>query len=132
MAQRTYQCNIQIDQTGDPMRITVAGQPGTIDAAASAVTEIINGGNPFGMGGPASLGGASQGLGIEWVWGLRVEVWLGIVECGVVIEKRYHRRENGNGGGLQRRGCNVTSRTYVILCCRRTCLRCRAGLWLWV
>ena len=58
VAQRTYQCNIQIDQTGDPMRITVAGQPGTIDAAASAVTEIINGGNPFGMGGPASLGGA--------------------------------------------------------------------------
>ena len=51
--------NIQIDQGTDPMRITVAGQPHTVDTAATAVAEIINGGNPFGAGGPASLGGAS-------------------------------------------------------------------------
>ena len=49
--------NIQIDQATDPMRITVAGQPHTVDTAATAVAEIINGGNPFGAGGPASLGG---------------------------------------------------------------------------
>ena len=52
------QVNIQIDQGTDPMRITVAGQPHTVDTAATAVAEIINGGNPFGAGGPASLGGA--------------------------------------------------------------------------
>ena len=54
-----FQVNIQIDQATDPMRITVAGQPHTVDTAATAVAEIINGGNPFGAGGPASLGGAS-------------------------------------------------------------------------
>ena len=53
-----HQVNIQIDQATDPMRITVAGQPHTVDTAAAAVSEIINGGNPFGAGGPASLGGA--------------------------------------------------------------------------
>ena len=54
------QVNIQIDQGTDPMRITVAGQPHTVDTAATAVAEIINGGNPFGAGGPASLGGAPR------------------------------------------------------------------------
>ena len=59
------QVNIQIDQGTDPMRITVAGQPHTVDTAATAVAEIINGGNPFGAGGPASLGGALR------YWSLR-------------------------------------------------------------
>ena len=47
------------------MRITVAGQPHLVDPAAQAVTEIINGGNPFGMGGPASLGGAPPPVSTE-------------------------------------------------------------------
>ena len=61
------QVNIQIDQSSDPMHITVAGQPHTVDTAAAAVSEIINGGNPFGAGGPASLGGA---LSLNTAWKL--------------------------------------------------------------
>lgn len=54
--QKNFGCNIQIDQTIDPMKITVAGQPTPVESAAAAVTEIINGGNPY-LGPPGGGGG---------------------------------------------------------------------------
>ncbi len=45
--QKNFGANIQIDQTTDPMKITIAGQPPAVESAAAAVTEIINGGNPY-------------------------------------------------------------------------------------
>jgi far upstream element-binding protein len=49
--QRNFGANIQIDQTTDPMKITIAGQPSAVEAAAAAVKEIVEGGNPY-LGGP--------------------------------------------------------------------------------
>ena len=59
MMQKNFGANIQIDQSQEPMKITVAGQPQAVEAAAAAVTEIINGGNPF--LGPPGAGGAYGG-----------------------------------------------------------------------
>ena len=58
--QKNFGCNIQIDQTIDPMKVTVAGQPGPVESAAAAVTEIINGGNPY-LGPPGGAGGSGYG-----------------------------------------------------------------------
>jgi far upstream element-binding protein len=60
--QKQYSCNIQIEQNSDPMTITIAGQPHTVDPCAAAVQEIIAGGNPFGANAPPNFaGGASLG-----------------------------------------------------------------------
>ena len=58
--QKNFGCNIQIDQTIEPMKVTVAGQPGPVESAAAAVTEIINGGNPY-LGPPGGAGGSGYG-----------------------------------------------------------------------
>ena len=58
--QKNFGCNIQIDQTIDPMKVTVAGQPQPVEQAAAAVTEIINGGNPY-LGPPGGSGGGAYG-----------------------------------------------------------------------
>lgn len=57
--QRFFGANIQIDQQEDPMKITIAGPAPAVEGAASAVREIINGGNPYlgGPGGPGGMGG---------------------------------------------------------------------------
>lgn len=55
--QKNFGANIQIDQTVDPMKITIAGQPSAVEAAAAAVTEIVNGGNPYlGPSAPGAYG----------------------------------------------------------------------------
>lgn len=55
--QKNFGANIQIDQTVDPMKITVAGQPSAVEAAAAAVQEIVNGGNPYlGPSAPGAYG----------------------------------------------------------------------------
>lgn len=56
--QKNFGANIQIDQQTEPMKITVSGQPHAVEAAAAAVQEIVNGGNPY-LGGP----GGGQGFG---------------------------------------------------------------------
>ena len=56
--QKHFGANIQIDQQTEPMKITVSGQPAAVEAAAAAVQEIVNGGNPY-LGGP----GGGQGFG---------------------------------------------------------------------
>lgn len=58
--QKNFGANIQIDQQSDPMKITVAGQPHAVEAAAAAVQEIVNGGNPY-LGGPGGPQGYGQG-----------------------------------------------------------------------
>jgi far upstream element-binding protein len=45
--QKNFGANIQIDQSMDPMKVTIAGQPGAVESAAAAVQEIVNGGNPY-------------------------------------------------------------------------------------
>ncbi|KAK9917735.1 hypothetical protein WJX75_007636 [Coccomyxa subellipsoidea] len=68
--QKNFGANIQIDQTSDPMKITIAGQPAAVDQAANAVTEIINGGNPYlGPVGGAGYGGARPGYGAPQGYG---------------------------------------------------------------
>lgn len=58
--QKNFGANIQIDQSTEPMKVTVSGQPQAVDSAMGAVQEIINGGSPY--LGPNSGGfGAPQG-----------------------------------------------------------------------
>ncbi|KAK9815352.1 hypothetical protein WJX72_002168 [[Myrmecia] bisecta] len=59
--QKQYGANIQIDQTTDPMKVTVSGQPMAVDQALAAVMEIIAGGNPPFLGGPGGPGGRGPG-----------------------------------------------------------------------
>ena len=59
--QKNFGANIQIDQSSDPMRITIAGQPPAVEACAAAVQEIVNGGNPY-LGPP---GGAASAYGAQ-------------------------------------------------------------------
>ena len=54
--QKNFGANIQIDQTTDPMKITIAGQPPAVEACAASVQEIVNGGNPY-LGPPGDGGG---------------------------------------------------------------------------
>ena len=68
--QRNFGANIQIDQSLDPMKITVSGQPPAVDAAMAAVSEIVAGGNPY-IGGPGGPD-ASAAYGKSLVCGLRV------------------------------------------------------------
>ncbi|KAL0028824.1 hypothetical protein WJX79_010043 [Trebouxia sp. C0005] len=56
--QREFQANIQIDQTSLPMKITISGQPASVERAYGVVAEIVAGGNPY-IGG--SVGHAVQG-----------------------------------------------------------------------
>lgn len=58
--QKNFGCNIQIDQTMDPMKITIKGQHQAVEAASAAVQEIIGGGNPF-LGGPGGGPGGQYG-----------------------------------------------------------------------
>lgn len=58
--QKHFGANIQIDQQTEPMKITVSGQPAAVEAAAAAVQEIVNGGNPY-LGGPAGPQGYGGG-----------------------------------------------------------------------
>ncbi|EIE27476.1 hypothetical protein COCSUDRAFT_64249 [Coccomyxa subellipsoidea C-169] len=68
--QKNFGANIQIDQTTDPMKITIAGQPPAVESAAAAVTEIINGGNPYlGPTAGAGYGGARPGFGAPGGYG---------------------------------------------------------------
>ena len=54
--QKNFGANIQIDQSTEPMKVTVSGQPQAVELALSAVQEIINGGSPY-------LGPGSGGFG---------------------------------------------------------------------
>ena len=54
--QKNFGANIQIDQSTEPMKVTVSGQPQAVDSAMGAVQEIINGGSPY-------LGPNSGGFG---------------------------------------------------------------------
>lgn len=45
--QREFQANIQIDQTSLPMKITISGQPASVERAYAVVAEIVAGGNPY-------------------------------------------------------------------------------------
>lgn len=45
--QREFQANIQIDQTSLPMKITISGQPASVERAYGVVAEIVAGGNPY-------------------------------------------------------------------------------------
>lgn len=56
--QREFQANIQIDQTSLPMRITISGQPASVDRAFAVVAEIVAGGNPY-IGGSVGHAGMS-------------------------------------------------------------------------
>jgi far upstream element-binding protein len=57
--QREFQANIQIDQSQIPMKITISGQPASVERAYGVVSEIVAGGNPY-IGG--SVGHAVQGM----------------------------------------------------------------------
>ncbi len=54
--QKNFGANIQIDQSTEPMKVTVSGQPHSVDMALGAVQEIISGGSPY-------LGPGSGGFG---------------------------------------------------------------------
>lgn len=60
--QREFQANIQIDQTSLPMRITISGQPASVDRAFGVVADIVAGGNPY-IGGSVGHAGKSSKSG---------------------------------------------------------------------
>ena len=45
--QRQTGATIQIDQGGDPCRVTIAGQPTAADQAKRLIDDIVAGGDPF-------------------------------------------------------------------------------------
>lgn len=57
--QREFQANIQIDQTSLPMKITISGQPASVERAYGVVAEIVAGGNPY-IGGSVGHAGRLQ------------------------------------------------------------------------
>ena len=58
--QKVTGATVQIDQQGDPCKISLAGQPSAVDQAKSFLAEIINGGDPLNLGGGMGGGGAWQ------------------------------------------------------------------------
>jgi far upstream element-binding protein len=62
--QKATGATIQIDQSTDPCAITLAGQPAAVEAAKALISEVMNGGDPFGTGGgPGGWGGPGGGYG---------------------------------------------------------------------
>jgi far upstream element-binding protein len=63
--QKTSGATVQIEQSGDPCRLSLAGQHGAVEQAKAFIMDIINGGDPFGtMGGPPGGGyGGQPGYG---------------------------------------------------------------------
>jgi far upstream element-binding protein len=64
--QKTSGATVQIEQSGDPCKLSLAGQPAAVEQAKAFITEIMNGGDPFGtgmMGGPPGGGGYGGGGG---------------------------------------------------------------------
>ena len=59
--QREFQANIQIDQTSLPMKITISGQPASVERAYGVVAEIVAGGNPY-IGGSVGHAGNAHVL----------------------------------------------------------------------
>ena len=58
--QKVSGATVQIDQSGDPCRLSIAGQPGAVEQAKAFIDEIVNGGDPFA---PAGGGGGGYGGG---------------------------------------------------------------------
>lgn len=58
--QKTSGATVQIDQSGDPCKLSLAGQPAAVEQAKAFITEIMNGGDPFGTG---MMGGGGPGGG---------------------------------------------------------------------
>lgn len=63
--QREFQANIQIDQTSLPMKITISGQPASVERAYAVVAEIVAGGNPY-IGGSVGHAGGFQTIAEQW------------------------------------------------------------------
>lgn len=65
--QKVSGSTVQIDQSGDPCRITLGGQPSAVEQAKAYITEIINGGDPFAQtaafGSATAYGGGGYGMG---------------------------------------------------------------------
>lgn len=65
--QKVSGSTVQIDQSGDPCRITLGGQPSAVEQAKAYITEIINGGDPFAQtaafGSAAAYGGGGYAMG---------------------------------------------------------------------
>lgn len=76
--QREFQANIQIDQTSLPMRITISGQPASVDRAFGVVAEIVAGGNPY-IGG--SVGHAGRSSCLCWCTLSMTSCWLPARHC---------------------------------------------------
>ena len=89
--QKHFGANIQIDQQTDPMKITVSGQPAAVEAAAAAVQEIVNGGNPYlgGPGGPQGYGGGASHSLLARLRRVTLIDPCPIEPCLAVIEKSY-------------------------------------------
>ncbi|KAK9831540.1 hypothetical protein WJX81_007383 [Elliptochloris bilobata] len=73
--QKNFGANIQIDQSTEPMKVTVSGQPQAVELALGAVQEIINGGSPYlgpgsgGFDGTRGGGGGGGGFGAAASYG---------------------------------------------------------------
>jgi far upstream element-binding protein len=63
--QKATGATVQIDQGGDPCRITLAGQASSVQQAKNYIVDIMNGGDPFMTGGgggmPGGYGGGMPG-----------------------------------------------------------------------
>ncbi|CAL8463502.1 g3036 [Coccomyxa elongata] len=101
--QKNFGANIQIDQTTDPMKITIAGQPAAVTSAAAAVTEIINGGNPYlgptaGAGYGDAAGGARPGYGAPGGYGAPAAYGAGYGYGGFPAQAAPQAAYGGYGG----------------------------------
>ena len=77
--QREFQANIQIDQTSLPMKITISGQPASVERAYAVVAEIVAGGNPY-IGGSVGHAGTLLATSINFCL-LHCNVMLSPIDC---------------------------------------------------
>ena len=77
--QREFQANIQIDQTSLPMKITISGQPASVERAYAVVAEIVAGGNPY-IGGSVGHAGTLLATSINFC-PLHCNITLSPTDC---------------------------------------------------
>ncbi len=120
--QREFQANIQIDQTSLPMKITISGQPASVERAYGVVAEIVAGGNPY-IGG--SVGHAGKGLGVMCSCSVHVQataaksvlisLFKRILDCFSKIRTTYVVFKSDVLVQLAGPHCNITSCLCLIL-----------------
>ena len=108
--QKNFGANIQIDQSTEPMKVTVSGQPQAVELALSAVQEIISGGSPY-------LGPGSGGFGAPLACPVSLSSALSLVVTLMCVPVHYKEQRVWCGVGLARTASLSFVATFASICC---------------